>query len=75
MSRPNYIAFVEALYRFDPNISDLKMRILVGAMFGSNFIATQMDWIPSDDTLSVWKARLRKKGVEIPDRRKTKKGE
>ena len=63
MENKNPIDFVRLLYVFRPGIADLRVRLFVGIMFPST---------PSRKTLSVYKARLRKKGVYIPDKRKKK---
>ena len=61
MSRQNKINFVEAVYKNNPSIEDRFLAATVQNVFGG--IA------PSLKTISVWKARLRKKGVLIPDKR------
>jgi len=63
MSRPNYIEFVEHLYRFNLEFTDGQILCMLDHAYGSN-VAIK--------TLSVWKAKLRKKGLKIPDRRKAK---
>ena len=55
------IDLVRLLYQFDPKIEDSRVIATVRAVF---------DKMPSVKTLSVWKARLRKEGIDIPDRRK-----
>ena len=61
MSRPNYINFVEHLYRYDINFSDIQIE---------NMLFYAYEFVVSRRTLSVWKVRLRKKGLLIPDSRK-----
>ena len=61
MSRPNQINFVEAIYQANPRLNDYDVQQAVGIVFGTE---------PTLKTVSVWKARLRAKGVDIPDRRK-----
>ena len=61
MSRQNKINLVEAIYQVDPAIDDWRLIEAIHAVFGGR--------PPSMKTLSVWKARLRKKGVLIPDKR------
>ena len=65
MSRQNHIAFVEHLYRFYPNFSDSQILCMVNIAFNETNT--------TKNTLSVWKARLRKRGLDLPDKRK--KGE
>ena len=61
MSRQNKINLVEAIYENNPDISDVNLIGAVWSVFGGDR--------PSLKTVSVWKARLRGKGVEIPDMR------
>ena len=61
--RENRINLVEAVYKANPNATDETVRHVVDWVF---------EKMPSNKTVSVWKARLRKKGVDIPDRRKKK---
>lgn len=63
MENKNPIDFVRLLYEFRPNLTDWTVIIIVGMVFFT---------IPSSKTLSVWKSRLRKRGIFIPDRRKRK---
>jgi len=65
MSRPNYIDFVEHLYRFNPNFTDIQIMGMLSYAYNQ--------WT-GGVSISVWKAKLRKKGLKIPDLRK-KKGE
>jgi len=72
--RANRINLVEAIYKARHDISDYAVRTIVGIV--------EAGWIPEDviafasmpseKTLSVWKASLRKKGVQIPDKRRRK---
>ena len=61
MSRQNKINLVETIYRLYPDIEDVDILNALCCVFGRR--------PPSAKTLSVWKARLRKKGVLIPDKR------
>ena len=54
---------VERYYEFMPTISDIHVLDLVELLTGH---------MPSRETLGVWKARIRRNGVSIPDRRRKK---
>jgi len=71
MSRPNYIAFVEHLYRFNPEFRDWQIISMLEAATVKS--VNDARHFISKKTLSVFKARLRKKGIEIPDQRKKRK--
>ena len=68
MSRPNYIKFVEHLYRFNPEFTDWQ----IGNMLRTAYTLSGDEVISNQPSLSVWKAKLRKKGLKILDRRKNK---
>jgi len=72
MENKNPIDFVKLLYEFKPDLSDDYVLHLTDQM--ANAINGVPFHVPSYSrkTLSVWKARLRKRGVYIPDRRKRK---
>lgn len=55
--------FVERIYEFNLMISDIHVLDLVKLLTGH---------MPSRETLGVWKARIRRNGVSIPDRRRKK---
>ena len=61
MSRQIKINLVEAIYKVNPEISDDRLAATLQNVYGGE--------LPSVKTISVWKARLRKKGILIPDRR------
>jgi hypothetical protein len=67
------IDFVKVLYEFKPDIDNLKILNLLSVMFSESSNVIQCSWYPSAKSLSVWKARLRKRGVYIPDRRRKDK--
>lgn len=58
MWRP--IDIVMAVYRVNPGVEDDKVMDVVAAVTGDR---------PSAKTVSVWKARCRKRGVIVPDMR------
>lgn len=58
--RQNRINIIEAIYRTKPEVKDEVIRDVTFAIFGKAV---------SLKTLSVWKSKLRKEGVRIPDRR------
>jgi len=63
MSRPNYIDFAELLYHFNPEFEDAQVLVMMDAAFRTTVSILSLD---------TWKSKLRKKGLKIPDRRKTK---
>jgi hypothetical protein len=63
MGRVNYINLVEQIYRANPNIEDEALGLNLWHIAG---------YEPSLGTIQVWKTRLRKRGIDIPDRRKKK---
>jgi len=63
--RKNYINLVEELYRINLQATDETIILIVYLVVGHK---------PSRGTIQVWKARLRKRGVPIPDRRRKKYG-
>ena len=61
MGRTNYIHLIEQLYRTNPNVEDETI-ILILRLIGNYEI--------SQGTIQVWKTKMRKKRIAIPDRRK-----
>ena len=58
--RQNRINIISAIYRTIPEVKDEVLRDITYMLFRKAV---------SKKTLSVWKAKLRKEGVRIPDRR------
>ena len=63
MGRINYINLVEQIYRANPMIADDTIIGVIHWIFGEK---------PSRGTVQVWKTKMRKKRIAIPDRRKKK---
>lgn len=61
MGRTNYIHLIEQLYRANPKVED-KTITLILQLIGNYEI--------SQGTIQVWKTKMRKKRIAIPDRRK-----
>lgn len=57
MGRPNFFQVAKAIYKAVPATSDYRMKNVIYMIF---------DVTPTDKTLSVWKSRLRKAGINIP---------
>jgi len=65
------IQLVEFLYDFNPDIPDLSVAYVVKSVCYPMWQHTPVR--KQRKTISVWKARLRKRGVYIPDRRRKEK--
>jgi hypothetical protein len=65
------IGFLRMIYEFNPSLSDAQVQQLINTMF-CYMPGYSGHYSPTLTTISVWKARLRKEGLKIPDRRKRK---
>jgi len=72
MKESQSIDFVESIYRLKPNIKDQDVIALV-SIFHQGSQGRIGNW-PTMKTLSAWKSRLRKKGLQIPDLRHNNPG-
>jgi hypothetical protein len=58
MGRTNFFNVARAIYMERPDISDYWLSNALHAVFGE---------LPTAKTIAVWKSRLRKEGIDIPN--------